>query len=1050
MLQGMGNSAAKDLQVYRNNQWSSIKSTDLLPGDLMSLTHQPGQDDVIPCDCLLLKGLCVVNEASLSGESHPQMKEEISLDDEESLKQPLDMKNTHKVNLLFGGTSLMQQTATKDQINFSIPNEKPKKKSKSSDYISTPNEGCLVYVLRTGFNSSQGKLVRMMQYSSEHVRSDSWDAFFLVSFLMLFAVSTSSYVLKKGLENKDRSNFELLLHCTMIITNVVPPELPMQTALAVNTALMALMQLHIFCTEPFRIPTAGKIDVCLFDKTGTITADHLNAVGIVGPKAKPSPGASHSSPRPLQPMLQAPLPTLLVLGGCHSLVSINGKVVGDPVEEAAVTSLEIFVTAKGKAYPRKWNEMNQNQIEIEAIHRNHFASKLQLMSVLAKVEGIEDSGIWSLVKGSPEAISKLLRDKETPEWYWNTYKDLTRRGMRVLALGYKEFQDSKLSLHEIVKLPRSKIESDLKFAGFVAFRCPVRKDSKAIVQELKRGSHKVQMITGDATLTATFVAQEVGMATNASKILILQENNNQLCWLSASDDSQVALFNTDKIDELAKEYCLCVSGYSLQEAIKKDKNFTKYIDRISIFARMTPEQKETVISYMKEMKHFCLMCGDGANDVGALKQSHVGVALLSGFGALNVDKKAIQQDLSTNPPDEPSPSPAPTPAPAPAPAPVPAPPRLTREEIQARLERDINERTARGESCPSFRAFIAHIKNESAEARRIAQQRQGQGIAGHAQRVALDKYLQDMDTNMGDISVKLGDASVAAPFTAKTPSIEATVDIIRQGRCALVTTLQMYQILALNCLISAYSLSVLYLDGIKYGDHQMMASGVLMTISFLTLSRATPLKELSPVRPLTTIFHPALFLSLLGQFCVHLGCMVYVTSLTKQYTPEWSPNLYGQFKPSLLNTVVFLTSTVQSVSVFVVNYKGRPFMVGMPDNPYLLYSLGACLVGVFLAATEQIPTFNKILQLVPFPNAEFGMIIFQVLLFNIGMTLLWDFLMVGCFARNILKENLKSFKTEDAKKMLKMVLVLVTLIWLFTPSEEDYEKLKVDFASLEF
>ena len=191
-----------------------------------------------------------MNEATLTGESVPQMKDAVP-ESEARSQRPLDVDGEDRVHVLFSGTSLMNVSAKREDSTGS--SSAP---SATKALPATPDGGVLCYVLRTGFSSSQGALVQLIEFSTQTVSADSKETISALLILVVFALVAAGYVLKVGLEKGDRTTHELLLKCVIIITSVVPRHLPMQMAMAVNTALMALTKAGIFCTEPYVCPRA--------------------------------------------------------------------------------------------------------------------------------------------------------------------------------------------------------------------------------------------------------------------------------------------------------------------------------------------------------------------------------------------------------------------------------------------------------------------------------------------------------------------------------------------------------------------------------------------------------------------------------------------------------------------------------------------------------------------------------------------------------------------------------------------------------------------------
>lgn len=847
-----------EIYVYRQKKWEQITSDKLLPGDLVSVGRTK-EDSGVACDMLLVEGTAIVNEAMLSGESTPLLKDSVQLRPADA---PIDPEGLDKNAFLYGGTKVLQVTHgnTSEDAPETVP-------TLASGVEPPPDNGAMAVIVKTGFETSQGSLVRTMIYSTERVSANNVEALLFILFLLIFAIAASWYVWQEGVA-KDRKRSKLLLDCVLIITSVVPPELPMELSLAVNTSLAALSKYAIFCTEPFRIPYAGRVDIACFDKTGTLTGEDLVVDGIAGlslddKNAKAERDGTHSK---LTSVLEAGQQTTLVLATAHALVKLDeGDIVGDPMEKATLTSLGWTLGRNDTLHGRPaTSEKGTSSGEVVQIKRRfQFSSSLKRQSSVATVlttdrsTGKKVRGTFLGVKGAPETIRSMLT--RTPPNYEETFKHFTRNGGRVLALAYRYLSpDNEIGQNKINNLKREDVEADLTFAGFLVLQCPLKDDAMSAVRMLNESSHRCVMITGDNPLTAVHVARQVEIIDRDVLILDAPEHDQsgkKLVWKSVDDKVNIPVDPSKPLDEeIVQNKDLCITGYALAK-YKDQPALPKLLRHTWVYARVSPKQKEDILLGLKDAGYTTLMCGDGTNDVGALKQAHIGVALLNGS---QEDLNKIAEHFRTTKMKEiyekqvgimkrfnqPAP-------------PVPAqiahvyPPGPQNPHYEKAMEAQAKRKGAAGGIAATSEAAekneIQTITSRGAKALQDAngnltpqQQRQlkaQQQAAGLADKLTTTMMEQELDENEPP-RIKLGDASVAAPFTSKLANVIAIPNIIRQGRCTLVATIQMYKILALNCLISAYSLSVLYLEGIKFGDGQVTISGMLMSVCFLSISRA--------------------------------------------------------------------------------------------------------------------------------------------------------------------------------------------------------------------
>ena len=345
--------------------------------------------------------------------------------------------------------------------------------------------------------------------------------------------------------------------------------------------------------------------------------------------------------------------TFICLGmaTCHSLTIIDGKITGNPIDlyifnftnwlihESNENKESEFTTVLPPSVLEATTDETMCNTDIDSsfetreiaiLKQYTFESSLQRMSVITKEFGDDHMIVYT--KGSPEMIFSLCLDDTKPDGIMDVLDKYTRTGNRVLAIASKVLAEN-MEWDDIKNLPRSEIECNLKFLGLIILENVLKPVSKATIDVLQQANIRAIMATGDNLLTAASVAREVNIIKPWQNTVVLQVNEDVLtynilesCSYKISSDESLAkedIFAKKDFSSLSYSIALTGSTYMLLKEKYPDL-CPKILLSGGVFARMSPDQKAVLIEDLKEIGYGVGMCGDGANDCGALKAAHAG------------------------------------------------------------------------------------------------------------------------------------------------------------------------------------------------------------------------------------------------------------------------------------------------------------------------------------------------------------------------------------------------------------------------------------------
>jgi len=457
-------------------------------------------------------------------------------------------------------------------------------------------------ITSTGTNTQFGKISEMVQSvkKEEIPLKIKLDKF--AKRIGLLVVIAAALIIVVALVRNGRIEIDLLLTSVALAVSAVPEGLPAVVTVTLALGARELSKRNAVMRRLASVETLGSTTVICSDKTGTLTKGEMTVrsiyvnnqmVEVTGTGYRPE-GEFRIDGKPINPAEDGHLNLLLRIGLLCNNASYDGStVLGDPTEGALIVA-----AAKSKM------QIDEVKREYKRVGEIPFSSERKLMTT---IHSTSDGQHVAYVKGSPEQVLQLCKyihqkDKATKITeslkgeILSRNEEMASQALRVLGMGYKSIPAS------MSRQDEKNVEKELVFVGLVGMIDPPRQEVKEAVKTCEQGGIKVVMITGDHKLTAVAVAKELGILKN-----------------------EIAL-----------------TGEELDS--KSDEEFGNMVEKVRVYARVSPEHKLRIVRTLKKKGHVVAMTGDGVNDAPAVKQADIGVAM--GITGTDVTKEASDMVLA--------------------------------------------------------------------------------------------------------------------------------------------------------------------------------------------------------------------------------------------------------------------------------------------------------------------------------------------------------------------------------------------------------------------